>query len=79
MKNTMNKNLGNLIAENIDLDLFFSMTVNEIELSLIGYFNEKTEEHLISKGFESFEYLYPDDDSSREYKKGSIRIVLFEN
>jgi hypothetical protein len=79
MKNTMNKNLGNLIAENINLDLFFSMTTNEIEVSLIGYFTPKTEKHLISKGFELFNYLYPDDDSSREYKKGSIRIVLFEN
>lgn len=72
----MNKNLGILVGENLDLDLIYTLTVSEYEISGQGHRNAKTIKHLLSRGFEKYDYLYGDVKSRDEFKKGIFRIVL---
>ena len=53
MKNKMNKHLGELIAEHIDLSLFFSMNLNEVELSYFGYNAERLPSNSALNGISS--------------------------
>ena len=74
----MNKNLGLLIANGLDLTLFWSMTISNYEVSLMGTYSKKTENYLIAKGFERYFYCYQEDNKElTEYKHADgIRIVL---
>ena len=80
-QNTMtplNNQLGNLIAEHIDLNKFFCVTFDQFGISLIGYYTKETEDYILSIGFEQYDYAHETDDTKNEYKKGSVRIVLAE-
>jgi hypothetical protein len=72
----MNKNLGLLIAQGLDLDLFWHIALKENELTLYGDNTPKTKKYLLSKGFEKYDYLYSDDPKRAEFIKDKIRVVL---
>lgn len=73
---TLNEKLGKLIALGLDLDLFWNLSITCYDMSLMGYCSEKTESHLLEKGFVKYDHLYHDDDTLLEYKNGDCRIVL---
>jgi len=73
---TTSKELGNLISQNLDLDLFWSINISEYSISLIGDYSKATEKYLLKKSFEHKDYLYADDKDKIELQNGSIRIVL---
>lgn len=72
----MNKNLGLLIAQGLDLDLFWNVAFSIHEITLYGDNIAKIQKHLLLKGFEKFDYLYPNDKTRAEFKKDKIRVAL---
>jgi hypothetical protein len=73
---TLNEKLGKLIALGLNLDLFWNLSISCYDISLMGYYSEKTKSHLLEKGFVKYDDLYHDDDTLLEYKKDGCRIVL---
>lgn len=72
----MNKNLGLLIAHGLDLDLFWNVSFSIHEITLYGDNTAKIQKQLLLKGFEKFDYLYPNDKTKSEFKKDNIRVAL---
>lgn len=72
----MNKNLGLLIAQGLELDLFWNISIKSDEVTLYGDNTAKIKKHLLSKGFEQFDYLYENDKTKSEFKKDNIRVAL---
>jgi hypothetical protein len=72
----MNKNLGLLIAQGFDLKMFWSCTVTEYEISLIGWNTSEVKAYVLSKGFEVYDYCYADNPKVTELTNNKIRIVL---
>ena len=72
----MNKNLGLLIAQSLDFDLFWNVAFSKNEITLYGDNTAKIQKYLLSKGFEKFDYLYPNDKTKAEFKKDNIRVAL---
>ena len=72
----MNKNLGLLIAQGLDLDLFWNSRIGFDEVILYGDNTAKIKKYLLSKGFEKFDYLYANDKTKSEFKKDNIRVAL---
>lgn len=72
----MNKNLGLLIAQGLDLDLFWNIRIGSDEVLLCGDNTAKIKKYLLLKGFEKFDYLYPNDKTKAEFKKDNIRVAL---
>lgn len=70
----MNKNLGILIGLGLDLNLFYSMSISEYEISLQAHRSIKLENYLVSKGFVKWDYLYSDVDSHSEYKFEGLKV-----
>jgi hypothetical protein len=70
----MNKNLGILIGLGLDLNLFYSMSISEYEISLQADRSVKLENYLVSKGFVKWDYLYSDVDSHSEYKFEGLKV-----
>lgn len=77
----MNKNLGLLIANGLDLTLFWSMTISNYEVSLMGTYFKKTENYLIAKGFERKFHTYKEDDKIYKHYQSTdgIRVILTTN
>lgn len=84
MGDTMTKSLGNLISKNLDLNLFFSITINETSIRILGYYSKATLKYLEKKSFVQKDFCYADDktrieleyDYELEYE--NIRIVLIK-
>lgn len=72
----MNKKLGLLIGQNLDFDLFWNIRIGSDEVILYGDNTAKIKKYLLSKGFEKFDYLYPNDKTKAEFKKDNIRVAL---
>jgi hypothetical protein len=72
----MNKHLGLLVAQNLNLDLFYSTTISEYEISLQGHNTAQARKHLIGKGFIQHDYLYGDNKNMTEFKNHGIRVTL---
>jgi len=72
----MKKVLDYLISEDLDLSLFFSLSLDENRTRLLGYHTPETEAYLISKGFEKIDYIYKDDDFMVEYQLENIYATL---
>jgi hypothetical protein len=72
----MNKNLGLLIAQALDFDLFWNIRIGSDEIILYGDNTAKIQKYLLSKGFEKFDYLYENDKTKAEFKKDNIRVAL---
>lgn len=77
-QNKMNKKLGTLVAANLDLDLFFSISVTNYQISLMAYLSQEIETYLLNKGFYRYDDLHGEEDSMVEMTNGEIRIVLAE-
>lgn len=78
----MNKNLGLLVAENLDLDLFYNASISHhTTTSLQGNYSEKLEKYILEKGFVMYDHLYTEEPDNLEYIKeeANIRILLIKN
>jgi len=75
----MNKQLGLLVALNLDMDLFFSVSITNNDIRILGDYTQDTRDYLLLKGFEKFDYLYADNDLMLEYKYKKICITLQKN
>jgi hypothetical protein len=73
---TISEQLGTIIGLGIDINLFFSVTISEYQISLLGHYTEEFEEYLIANGFEFFDYLYADNQDWIELTKDGCRIAL---
>jgi len=72
----MNKNLGLLIAQGFDLDLFWHIGIKSDEVTLYGDNTAKIQKYLLSKGLEKYDYLDENDKTKAEFKKDKIRGAL---
>ena len=72
----MNKNLGLLISLGLELDLFFSLSIGEYDVRLIGDYSKKLENYVLSKGFVKYDYLYADNPKYIEFNKDGSAIIL---
>jgi len=72
----MKKVLDYLISEDLDLSLFFSLSLDENRTRLLGYHTSETEAYLISKGFEKIDYIYKDDEDMLEFQLENIYATL---
>jgi len=75
----MNKLLGLLVIEHLDLDQFFSVDIGSDRLRIMGYYNETLFDNLQSIGYEVFDKIYEDDDTMIELIKNGIEIILVRN
>ena len=73
----MNKTLGMLVSENLNLELFFNVSFDQNDIKLLAGNSDEVSNYLLSKGFEQVDYCYVDDVTATEYIKGNIRAVLF--
>jgi hypothetical protein len=72
----MNKKLGTLVAQGLDLNLFWYITITDYQLQLRGDYSRKLVNYILSKGFEKYDYIYEDNDKEFEYTNGECRILL---
>lgn len=72
---TNKEKLELLISENLDLELFYSISIS-CSIRIQGHYSEETENYLIKRGFEKYDLLYAEDDKMIEYKKNQIDILL---
>ena len=72
----MKKVLDYLISEDLDLSLFFSLSLDENRTRLLGYHTPETEAYLFSKGFEKIDYIYKDDEDMLEFQLENIYATL---
>lgn len=73
---TISTQLGNLIGLGIDVNSFFSITINEYEISLLGFHSEDLESKLLLNGFVIYDYCYANNPSWLELTKDGCRISL---
>jgi hypothetical protein len=73
---TLSTQLGNFIGLGIDINSFFSITINEYEITLLGFYSEDLEKKLLSSGFVIFNYCYADNPNWVELTKDGCRISL---
>jgi hypothetical protein len=72
MKNTISTTLGSLISANVDLSYFFSISIDQDKVRLLGLHTPEAEAYIMSKGFEKIDYLYADNDEMLEFQFGTI-------
>lgn len=77
----MNQNLRNLLLENLNLDLFYSISIGYNGTRLISDYSEDLEKYLLKKSFHQKDYLYEDNLERLELENvdGSVRIVLMKD
>jgi hypothetical protein len=73
---TLSTQIGTIIGLGIDINLFFSMTVSEYEISFLGFYSNELEGKLISRGFEVYDYCYKNNPKWIELHKDGCRISL---
>ena len=75
----MNNQMGNLIAENLNLDLFFAINIDKNGIRLLADNSEKVMNQLAEKSFEPKDRIYEDDEEMLEFENenGNIRVVVF--
>lgn len=78
MEYKMKKHLRNLLLENLNLDLFYSISIGYNGTRLLAEYSEVLEEYLLQKSFQKKDYIYEDDLETIELENadGSVRIVL---
>lgn len=78
MQNTMTQQMNNLLSENLNLDLFYSIDIRFNTTRLLAEYSEDLEEYLLEKSFQQKDYLYKDDFDKVELENadGTVRIVL---
>ena len=58
----MEKNLKTLIDLNLDLGLFYNVSISRWDITLQSHNIEDLRNYLLSKGFVKYNYLYKEDD-----------------
>jgi len=78
MEKRMSLNLQNLLLENLNLDLFYSISIGYNGTRLLAEYSKVLEEYLLQKSFHKKNYMYEDDLETIELENvdGSVRIVL---
>ena len=81
MEHTMNNHLRNLLLENLNLNLFYSMNIGYNGTRLLAEYSEDLEQYLLKKSFQQKDYLYEDNLERVELENidGSVRIVLMKD
>lgn len=81
MEYKMKKHLRNLLLENLNLDLFYSISIGYNGTRLLAEYSEVLEEYLLQKSFQKKDYMYEDDYEKLELENadGSVRIVLMKD
>lgn len=74
--NKIQNNLGNLIGLGLDMELFFSVSISDYDLSLLGKYSKSKENYLLKKGFIKCNVIYNDNPEWVEFKKDNCRIAL---
>lgn len=74
----MTQQMNNLLSENLNLDLFYSIDIRFNTTRLLAEYSEDLEEYLLEKSFQQKDYLYEDDFDKVELENadGTVRIVL---
>ncbi len=72
----MNKKLGEFIELGLDLELFWNFAITVYSIELRGRWSKRLQNYVISKGFEQYDWIYPDNPNEYEFKKGNCRILL---
>jgi hypothetical protein len=72
----MKKLLAYFISEDLNLDYFWDLSVNETRIRLLGYHSAEVEAYLLSKGFAKVNYLYKDEDDMVEYQLENLYATL---
>jgi hypothetical protein len=78
MGNTINTEFKNLISKKLDLDLFWSISIDRNSVRIIGDYSESLVKYLYEKSFEEEDYLYSDDEDRLEFENGSIKVLLIK-
>jgi len=81
MEHTITQKLRNLLSENLNLDLFYSINIGYNGTRLIAEYSKHLEEYLLYKSFQQKDYIYEDDFEKVELENadGSVRIVLMKD
>jgi hypothetical protein len=78
METTINTEFKNLISKKLDLDLFWSISIDRNSVRIIGDYSESLVKYLYEKSFEEEDYLYSDDEDRLEFENGSIKVLLIK-
>ena len=54
---SLNRQLGCLISENINLNYFFNLDIDKTRIKLLGYYSEELEQYLLKKNFDYCNYV----------------------
>lgn len=73
----MKNNLAYFISEDLNLDYFWDLSINETRIRLLGYHTPEAEAYLFSKGFEKVDYLYADQDDIVEFQLENLYATLY--
>jgi hypothetical protein len=73
---TLSTQLGNFIGLGIDVNSFFSITINHYEITLIGFYTEELERKLLLADFVIYDYCYAENPNWVEMTKDGCRISL---
>jgi hypothetical protein len=70
-----------LLLENLNFDLFYSISVSTNGTRLLAEYSEDLEQYLLKKSFQQKDYLYEDNLERVELENidGSVRIVLMKD
>ena len=81
MENTMTQKMKTLLSENLNFDLFFSISISINGTRLVAEYSKVLEEYLLRKSFQQKDYIYEDDFEKLELENadGSVRIVLMKD
>ena len=75
----MEKNLKTLIDLNLDLGLFYNVSISRWDITLQSHNTEDLRNYLLGKGFVKYNYLYNEDDvENAEYhiEELNVRVRL---
>jgi hypothetical protein len=75
----LNKQLGNLIAENLNLNFFFNVSIDNYQMHCLGKYTLITEEYLLNQGFIIYDYAHKGNPLFIEFIKGNIKATLAVN
>jgi hypothetical protein len=78
-ENHIQQEFKNLISKKLDLDLFWSISIDRKSVRILGDYSENTIKHLLKKSFVQKDYIYADDENRLEFENGSIRVVLVKD
>jgi hypothetical protein len=79
LQNYIQQEFENLISKKLDLNLFWSISIDRKSVRIMGDYSKNTIKHLLKKSFVQKDYIYADDESRLEFENGSIRVVLVKD